>query len=125
MKTLLCLLMLAALAGVAMADVDVTGKWSGTFNATNPDGESKESTALLVLKQSGTEITGTVGPNADEQFAIQKGKIEGNKITLEADHDGSTMTFNLVLAADRITGEAQMSRDGETGKAKIDVSRAK
>ena len=125
MRTLLCFLMLAALAGVAMADVDVTGKWSGTFNATNPDGESKESTALLVLKQSGSDISGTVGPNEDEQFPIKKGKIDGDKITLEVDHDGHNMTFNLVLAADRITGEAQMSRDGQTMKAKIDVGRAK
>jgi hypothetical protein len=125
MRTLLCFLVLAALAGVALADVDVTGKWSGSFNATNPNGETKESTALLVLKQSGTDITGTVGPSEEEQFAIQKGKIDGDKLTLEVDHDGHTMTFNLVLVADRITGEAQMSRDGQTMKAKIDVSRAK
>jgi hypothetical protein len=46
----------------------VTGKWSGSFNATNPNGETKESTAVLVLKQTGTDITGTVGPNEDEQF---------------------------------------------------------
>jgi hypothetical protein len=125
MKTLLCLLMLAALAGVAMADINVTGKWSGSFNPTDSNGETKEQTALLVLKQSGSDITGTVGPNEGEQFAIQKGKIEGDKITLVVDHDGSTMTFNLVLADDRITGEAQMSHDGETKKAKLDVSRAK
>ena len=125
MRTLLCFLMLAALAGLALADVDVTGKWSGSFNATNPNGETKESTAVLVLKQSGSEITGTVGPNEDEQFPIQKGKIDGDKITLEADDKGRTMTFNLVLAAGRITGEAQMSRDGLSMKAKIDVSRAK
>ena len=125
MRTLLCFLVLAALAGVALADVDVTGKWSGSFNATNSNGETKESTAVLVLRQSGSDITGTVGPNEDEQFTIQKGKIDRDKLTLEVDHDGHTMTFNLVLAADRITGEAQMSRDGQTMKAKIDVSRAK
>jgi autotransporter translocation and assembly factor TamB len=125
MRTLLCFLVLAALAGLVLADVDVTGKWSGSFNATNPNGETKESTAVLVLKQSGTDITGTAGPTEDEQFAIQKGKIDGDKITLEVDHDGHTMTLNLVLAAGRITGEAQMSRDGQTMKAKIDVSRAK
>ena len=121
MTKLLVSLLLCAGALVA----DVTGKWSGSFNATNPNGETKESTALLVLKQTGTDITGTVGPSEDEQFAIQKGKIDGDKITLEVDHDGHTMTFNLVLAAGRITGEAQMSRDGQTMKAKIDVGRAK
>jgi hypothetical protein len=125
MRTFLCFLVLTALACATIADVDVTGKWSGSFTITSPTGEAKETTALLMLKQSGAEITGTVGPNADEQFPIQKGKIEGDKITLEADHDGHTLKIALVLAADRITGEANMSGDGQTMKGKIDVTRAK
>ena len=70
----------------------------GSFNATGPNGEVKETTAVLMLKQTGTDITGTVGPSEDAQFAIQKGKIEGDKITLEADHEGHTIRFDLVLA---------------------------
>ena len=124
MKTLLCCVVLAALAGAATADVDVTGKWSGSFNASDQNGETK--TAVLILKQSGSDITGTVGPNEDEQFPIQKGKIEGDKITLEADHEGHSIKIALVmLAADRIAGDAQMSHDGQIVTAKIDVSRAK
>ena len=125
MKTILCFLILATFAGMAMAGGDVTGKWSGSLNMTAPNGETKESSALLVLKQSGTDITGTVGPNEDEQVAIQKGKIEGDKITLEAEHDGHSIKFDLVLAADRITGEVNMSGEGQTAKAKLDVTRAK
>ena len=123
MKFLMCLLVLVALAGLAIADVDVTGKWSGSFNITNPDGQTKEATALLVLKQSGGDITGTVGPNEDEQFPIQKGKIEGSKITLEADHEGQSIKFELVLADNHITGDANFSREGQTAKAKLDVTR--
>ena len=70
MRTLLCFLMLAALAGVALADVDVTGKWSGSFNATNPNGETKESTALLMLKQTGTDITAKPPPASER--GVQK-----------------------------------------------------
>ena len=125
MKTFSCLLVLAAFAGLAIADTNVTGKWSGSFNITRANGEMKDSTALLVLTQNGSEISGTVGPTEEEQFAIQKGRIEGNKITLEADHDGHTIKFELVLAADRITGEASMPDDGGTTKAKLDVTRAK
>jgi hypothetical protein len=125
MKLLVLFAVAVALAGVAMADVDVTGKWSGSFNATGPNGETKEATALLVLKQTGTDITGTVGPNEDEQFPVRKGKIEGDKITLEADHDGQTIKLDLKFASGRITGEVQMSRDGQSMTAKIDVGRAK
>lgn len=126
MRTLLCLLVLA-LAGMASADdVNVTGKWSGTFNITHANGETENSTALLVLKQTGGEITGTVGPDEERQLAIKKGRIEGAKITLEADNEGRTIQFALVLAADHITGEASMVEDdGGTGKAKLDVTRAK
>jgi hypothetical protein len=123
--TILVLLAIAVLAGAALVDTNVTGKWAGSFNAAGPNGETKETGAVLMLKQNGAEITGTVGPTEDDQFPIQKGKIEGDKITIEADHDGHIMTFNLVLASERITGEAQMSRDGQTMKAKIDVTRKK
>jgi hypothetical protein len=125
MRIFLCFLVLAALAVAATADVDVTGKWSGSFNMTGPNGETNEGPALLILKQSGADISGTVGPSEDEQFPIQKGKIEGDKITLEADHNGHTMKIALVLANDRITGEAHMDADGQILNAKIDVGRAK
>lgn len=126
MRTLLFMLVIIALAGVAMADVNVTGKWTGNFTMTRPNGEANDTTAVLMLKQTGNEITGTVGPNEDEQFTIQKGAIDGNKIAIEVDHNGHTIKFDLVLADDRITGEANMTGDGgETAKAKLDVSRAK
>ena len=125
MRTLLCILLLAALASAA-SGVDATGKWTGTFVMTGPNGETKETGALLKLKQSGTDISGSVGPSEDEQFVIQKGKIDGDKITLEADHGGRTLKIDLVLAADRITGVAHMSADdGQTMTGKLDLSRAK
>ena len=80
---------------------------------------------MLTLKQSSGEITGSVGPNADEQAAIQKGRIEGNKITMEAEHHGHLIKFDLVVAADRIAGDANVSADGQSAKAKLDVTRAK
>src|SRR5215471_12225495 len=124
MRTLLCFLVLAAL-GFAVADVDVTGKWSGSFNAVGPDGQTKNSTAVLELKQNGSEITGTVGPNEGEQHEITKGKIEGEKITLESTDGGLAIKFDLTLAGDRMTGEANAVGEGRILKAKIDVKRAK
>ena len=123
MRSLMCLLVAATLA--VAADVDVTGKWTGSFKMTGPNGEVEDSTAVLILKQSEKAITGTVGPNEEQQFPIVKGKIDGDKITLEADHDGHPLNFNLLLAAGRIAGEVQMSRNDKTMKAKLDVGKAK
>jgi hypothetical protein len=125
MRTLLCFVCLAIFAGIAVADVNVTGKWTGSFNVTGPDGQTKDGTAVLVLKQTGTEITGTVGPDEGEQHQITKGKIEGEKITLEAADGGLTIRFDLAVAGDRITGDANAAGEGRTMKAKIEVTRAK
>src|SRR5262245_58832581 len=80
-RTVLCVLIACALALAAAPESNVTGKWTGSFKIV--EGQSKDSPALLVLKQTGAEITGTVGPNDEEQHTITKGKIEDDKITLE------------------------------------------
>jgi hypothetical protein len=125
MRILLCGWMLAAFALVAAADTEVTGKWSGSYIITAPNGETKDSTAYLVLKQTGADITGTAGPNEDEQLPITKGKIEGDKITLELEHEAEIIKLALVRAGDRITGDATMSHEGQTVTAKLDVTRLK
>ncbi|HTP31985.1 MAG TPA: hypothetical protein VMJ75_07425 [Candidatus Acidoferrales bacterium] len=125
MRIFLCFLVLAAFAGLAVADENVTGKWSGSFNMIGPDGQTKDSTAVLVLKQNGSEITGTVGPNEGEQHEITKGKIAGDKITLETADGEIAIKFELAVAGDRMTGDANATGEGRNLKAKIDVKREK
>jgi len=116
---------LALALTISATAADVSGKWTGSFNITGPDGDTKESTAVLLLKQSGSDLSGSAGPNEDEQHPIQKGKIEGDKITLEADDNGTVIKFELMLVGDHIKGDASASRDGQSMKAKLDVMRAK
>ena len=125
MRTLLLFIVVAALAGIAIADTNVTGKWSGSFNVMDENGGTKESTAVLMLKQSGSEITGTVGPDEGEQHAITKGKIDGDKITLESADGNVSIKLDLALAGDRITGNVSAVGEGRSMKGKIDVTRAK
>lgn len=126
MKIFLCFLMLAALV-VSAAAADVTGKWSGTFTQTHPDGTTDDGSAFMILKQTGAEITGTGGPDEGEQWPIQKGKMEGNKITGQVqDPNGATYTLNLVLEGDHIKGEVTVtSPEGQAMKGKLDVVRVK
>jgi len=125
MKLLLCLILVALASLPASADVNVTGNWTGTFTASSPDGETKDSSALLILKQDGNKITGSAGPNQDERYEIVKGTIEGNKITLELNEENHTVHFELILADDRITGEANATTpDGRHLHAKLDVKRS-
>ena len=125
MRTLQLFVVVAALAGIAIADTNVTGKWSGSFNVMDENGGTKESTAVLILKQSGSEITGTVGPDEGEQHAITKGMIDGDKITLESADGNVSIKLDLALAGDRITGNVSAVGEGRSMKGKIDVTRAK
>jgi len=115
-------LILTAVWVAAAAGADVSGKWTGSFKMTAPDGQTQEGTAVLMLKQMGGDITGSAGPDESEQHALAKGKIVGDKITLETD-DG--VKLDLVLTGERIAGEVTITREGETRKAKLDVGRAK
>ncbi len=125
MRTLLLFMVVTALAGIAIADTNLTGKWTGSFNLMDQNGGTKEGTAVLMLKQTGSEVTGTVGPDEGEQHAITKGKIDGDKITLESADGDLAIKFDLALAGDRITGNVNAVGEGRSLKGKIDVTRAK
>ena len=86
-------------------------RWTDSGGHCRPDPE-----------QTGGSITGTAGPGENEQHAIAKGKIEGDKITLETD-DG--VKLDLVLAGERIAGDVTVTGENGTIKAKLDVGRAK
>jgi len=125
MKTFLCLFALVALTLAIPADIDVSGKWSGSFVRTGPEGNGDTSSALLILKQTKGEITGTAGPNDGEQFPLKKGTISGDKVTIEIQHESQSIRLDLVVSGDKMKGEIQMSRDGQTRTGKLEIERAK
>jgi hypothetical protein len=109
------------LAPILMA-ADLTGKWSGKFTITL-DGETRDDMAFMDLKQNGTELTGTAGPSPDRQWAIQKGKVEGNKITFEVQTDEPLIKFDLTLVDGHLKGEANAEHEGRKMKAIVDLQR--
>lgn len=122
--SLMSIVMLLASTLVAMTAEDLTGKWAGSF-VISMDGETKDDAAYMVLTQKGTELTGTAGPNSDQQWPIAKGKVEGSKVTFEVNADGPVLKFELTLADGHLKGEAKAEQDGHTMKAAVDVQRKK
>jgi hypothetical protein len=106
---------------------DVTGTWSGTFSAIGDDGQpGTPDGAFVVLKQSGATITGSGGPDANEQWPIQNGKIVADKITAEVvNPDGTIFKLTMTVNGDHIAGEASVTREGQNQKAKIELTRVK
>ena len=105
---------------------DVTGKWSGSFVVT-VDGETRDQTAVLNLKQDGGKITGTAGPSEEEQMKIRDGSIEGDTIQIEVEghEDHPPIFLSLTVDGDRMTGEAKSQREDHTMTAKLDLTRQK
>ena len=124
MKLLSIVFLILALAMTAAA-ADVSGKWSGGYAVIGLDGSAGESNpAFLILKQSGTTLTGTAGSDEADQFPIENAKIENNKITGSVNpSDGATYTVSLTVDGDRMTGEVTVSQGGQTMKAKIELKR--
>lgn len=110
------------LAAPAFPPDNVTGKWAGSFVITM-DGETRDDTAYMNLKQTGTELTGTAGPSEDRQWQIQKGKVEGNKLTFEVQTEQPIIKFELTLADGHLKGQAKAEHEGKSMNAVIDVTR--
>lgn len=113
------LLFVAFAAGTLLA-ADVTGTWTGTF--TPDDGQARP--AYLVLKQEGDKLTGTAGPNENEQRPIQNGKVDNGNVTFEVASDEVVMKVVLKQDGNDMAGELTRERGGQTQTAKLTVKRA-
>ena len=118
MKKILSVLILTAMSLVA---ADATGTWVGTLTILATGEAAKAGPAHLVLKQDGAKLTGTAGPNASEQHAIEQGKAEDGRLTFKL--STQSMTFDLRQVGDEISGEVAGEQDGQPRKAKLVVKR--
>ncbi len=111
------------LVPAALGAADVSGRWSGRIDFDNPGGHPD--TAYLVLKQKGEQVTGTAGPGPSSQFQIEKGSIQGSKLTLEVPlPEGGRMKFNLTVEGDRIKGNVIGEKNGNpAGAAQVELTR--
>ncbi len=123
MKVLVCALLMVLVCLTAVA-ADASGKWSGSFTTESGEGGG----AFVVLKQSGSAITGTAGPDESQQWEIQKGKIEGSRISIEVKHpeSGAVYKVEVTLAGDNLKGDLTATMpDGTAMKGKIELARVK
>src|SRR5262245_8758499 len=92
------------LSSLCVSAADVSGRWTGTAEATRDDGSTTTNEATFSLKQEGKTVTGT-GGGTEESFPVRKGTIDGNILTLEFDA-GERGVFKLTLTVngDTMTG---------------------
>lgn len=103
------LVALCAVFTATLAAADVTGTWRGTI-ATQMAAQTTggEIPAYLALQQSDGKVTGSAGGSENMLFKIDQGKIEGDRLTIEASpKEGSVLRFTLVVKGDVLEGVVQ------------------
>jgi hypothetical protein len=127
MKRLILALALVFAALPVLAAEDFSGKWSGTFTGTLPDGTPITETIYLVLTQKGAELTGTAGPNEEKQWKIQSGKVDGNKLAFMVENPDNAVVakISLALADGHLKGDFTAEKGAEKLTAQVDVTRVK
>lgn len=127
MKRLILVLALVFAALPAFAAEDFSGKWSGTFTGTLPDGTPVTESIFLILTHKGTELTGSAGPNEDKQWKIQGGKVDGDKLAFLVENPDNAVVakISLALADGHLKGDFTAEKGAEKLTAKVDVTRVK
>ena len=124
------------LAPALSAAEDLSGKWSGSFNITVSGMDPRESTVYMVVKHAGKDLTGTIGPNENEQWPIQKAVVtvtgtapkEATKVTFEVQpQDGGSppLHVELELVSGHLKGAGKAEQGGMNMSAVIDMTRVK
>jgi hypothetical protein len=123
MKTrpmLLSALLLALSAATTLA-ADVTGRWKVTISL---GGETM--TGLALLKQTGDEVTGSIGADERNQHPLD-GVVKGNLLTITTHpRPGRTVAFDkcyLTVDGEKMTGTTE--RNGSSDKGTIEFVRSK
>ena len=120
MKRLSMTIMLLVVAAMAS---DVTGTWTGTFTVSGGDHSTPQ---IVILKQNGNKLTGSAGPDAQEQYPLENGKIEGDRVTFELTSGEWKFSYNLRRSGqDGLKGNLELKSVNDGRTAVVALSRTK
>jgi hypothetical protein len=100
---------------------DLTGKWSGAFKV---DGADHNVPQLFILKQDGNKLTGSGGPDQSEQYPIENGKVDGDRVRFELTTGEWQFTYNLKAVDAKMAGDLELKSINNGRTAKVSLSKA-
>jgi hypothetical protein len=80
---------------------DVSGAWTGKLVLDTGNTMS----AYVHLKQKGDVVTGTQGPSEDNQFPITTGRIDGERLVIEAKPGPAILRLSMKLNGNKLVGD--------------------
>ena len=117
MKRLLAAVLILVTTAIAG---DLTGKWSGSFKA---DGADHGVSQLFIFKQDGNKLSGTGGPDQNEQYPIENGKIEGTRVRFELTTGEWSFTYDLRTDGPTLAGDLELKGINDRRTAKVSLSK--
>ena len=130
MKTLATIVLVALAlvpATISAQATDLTGNWNATFTMKRPDGTTQSITFTFHFTQKGKVLSGTIGPEPARQWNVEKGVVDGAKVTFQVQQpDGPLRSFTLTHAKGRLQGTQKLALpNGQTAEVTVDAERAK
>jgi hypothetical protein len=96
-------------SAAALIAADASGNWVGTLTD-----ERSSNPTLLILKQDGTRLTGTVGADESDRHEIQNGTIQGDAASFEVHLTDRILFVRIKMSEKEMTGSVEMKRNGQT-----------
>ena len=119
-RSALRIVALFALISLNALAADLTGKWSGSFRA---DGADHNVPQLLILKQNGNDLTGSGGPNESEQYPIEHGRVDGNRVSFEITTGEWKFAYDLKVTDKRLAGSIDLATLNDKRTAKVSLTK--
>jgi len=122
----IALFAIALVPAAAAQTTNLTGNWNATFTRTMPNGQTQSITFTFHFTHKGTSLTGTIGPEPSRQWKVEKGVVDGGKVTFQVQQpDGPLRSFTLTLVKGRLQGPQKLEFNGQTAEVTVDAERAK
>ena len=126
MKVQALLLGASLLLSSAALAADLTGTWQLTITGTDSRGAARSDSGIATLKQSGNQVTGTLGPDEQRQMPIAEGTIKDNKVLMKVvQGPDRTMTFELTINGEKLIGTVERTGMPEKGAVEFVRSSSK
>ena len=99
---------------------EFSGRWIGTFNAT---GSEHGVPQLIILKQEGSKVTGSGGPDDSEQYPIFKGAVSGDKVRFELTTARAKFLYDLKKSGTALNGTLEIKSVNDARSATVSLKR--
>ncbi len=114
------ILVFALLLTLGLAVGDVSGNWHGSFRV---DGGDHDVPQLLFLKEEGTKLTGTGGPDATERYPISNGQVNGDRVIFELTTGDWKFFYDLKNSGLRMSGKLVLKSANDSRSADITLKK--